>query len=254
MDKKRKGIRLVGAAIFGIGYLIGLLFIAFVVWADLEGMSFWGLVEAATYDSTQDIQGRLDSLSCPMMITSQETGVVSVKVVNPSNEPVKLTLQADISDPNVEDSRIRSDVQKIELGADEAREYSWTITPADRKYDMLSFVRVYLYPEPAYGPARTTHCGVLVIDLAGVSSAQVITWVIVISLALVLLGFVLWVGDALFAWDWESKLLKTLVWLTAALVIGIAAGMLGSYILAGGMLLLILISLISLFENLYRMP
>lgn len=252
MSTVNKSLRLAGAVIYGAGYLIGLLFIAFVVWADLEGMSFWSTVEAATYDSTQDIQGRIDTLSCPLMITSRETGTVTAKITNPTREPTFLTLQADISDPSVADTRIRQDMQKIELEAGETREYSWQITPADRKYDMLSFVRVYLYPEPAFGPARTTHCGVLVLDLAELSSRRVITLIVTVSLGLVLIGFALWAGKILFSWDWTSKLLKTLVWLTAVLVIGIMAGLLGSFVIAGGMLLLIVISLISMFENLYR--
>lgn len=253
MSRLKNSLRVAGAAIYGIGYLIGILFIAFVVWADLEGMSFWGTVEAATYDSSQDMAGRLEGLSCPLMITAQETGAATARVRNPTNEPIRLTVQADISDPSVADTRIRQDSQKVELAAGETREFSWTITPADRKYDMLSFVRVYLYPDPAYGPARTSHCGILVLDVNNVSSTRVITLIVTVSLALVLLGFMLWAGAVLFAWDWTSKLLKTLVWLTGVLVVGILAGLLGSFILAGSMLLLILISLISLFENLYRM-
>lgn len=176
------------------------------------------------------------------MITSHETGVVSTSVSNPLDEPIVQIIQADISDPN-DLFRIKMERQEISIDPGEKREIAWIVRPADKLYDRLILVRVYLYQKVACGPAQTNHCGILVLDFLGLSSSQILALVIAVSLLMMGVGGLLWVDQFPLVRDWSGNLVKRISALAGLTVAGI-------FILAAIFCLLAFVVLLTLFEKL----
>ena len=76
-----------GTALFIVGFLIGVIFISLGLWSDLEGGAFWGTSEAAAFDLSIPMDARLKGLTCPVLITSQETATISTRVENLIGSP-----------------------------------------------------------------------------------------------------------------------------------------------------------------------
>lgn len=250
MDDPKKGRQTIGLFVFTIGLIIGLGFNGLAIWGDLEAMSFWGIYEAASYDSEQAMDARLHNLSCPILITKQETAQISTTVSNKLDEPVEVLVQADISNPE-DFSRIKSDRQEIILEPGERRGFNWTARPEDRLYDQLILSRVYLYRGLQYGVARTEHCGILVIDPPGLSGNQIITLTAALSIIGLAAGYYLW-----FVSSWPHRLRGRhlaigLAVIGGTVVAGIIANLAGAFFVASGLLILTLVAMLSLFEILF---
>lgn len=250
MDNPKKGRQAIGLIIFFIGLLVGLFFNGLAIWGDLESMSFWGVYEAASYESEQEMDARLHNLSCPILITTQETAQISMSVSNKLDEPVEVLVQADISTPE-DFSRIQSDRQEILLEPGEQRDFNWTARPEDRLYDQLILSRVYLYRGLQYGVARTDNCGILVIDPPGLSSNQIITFTAALSLIGLAAGYYLW-----FVSSWPHRqrgrhLAIGLALIGGTVVAGIIANLTGAFLVASALLVLTLVGMLSLFEILF---
>jgi hypothetical protein len=183
------------------------------------------------------------------LINSQEIGVVSTSVSNPLDEPIVQIIQADISDPN-DLFRTKMERQEISIDPGEKREIAWIVRPADKLYDRLILVRVYLYQKVAYGPAQTNHCGILVLDFLGLSSSQILALVIAVSLLMMGVGGLLWVDQFPLVRDWSGNLVKRISALAGLTVAAMAANLAGIFILAAIFCLLAFVVLLTLFEKL----
>jgi hypothetical protein len=247
VDGRTRIRRLVGVLFFIAGFCLGLLFDALAVWGDLETTGFWGMFEAATYDPVQEIDARLGHLDCPVLITSGETGVVTAAVTNPHERSIQAILQSDISSPSGEDG-IRQDRREISLAPGERQEIAWQVYPDDRRYGRIIMTRVYLYQELSAGPARTAHCGVLVIDLFGLGGSQIVALGIAASLLGMAAGGWLWFRANRPLKGRTPQVAFGLAWLLGVTFLGMAANLLNLFLLAGGLLVLAVISLVSMLE------
>ncbi len=249
MKRKIRAHQVIGAIVYILGFLLGLAFSAVAVLSDLEGASFWGLQEAAMFPSDNPVDGRLNQLRCPIILTSQETGTISTSVTNPHDVPITQIIQADISDPT-DLFHIKQDRQKIVIESNSKKEFSWTITPEDRLYNRLILARVYLYQQIAYGPAKTAHCGVLVWDFLGLSSKQMIIIWVFASLVLMVAGGGLWLGKRIISREWSDKLLNRLALLAGLVLVEMIVNLLGIFIVAVIIYVLILVVLLSMLDML----
>ncbi|MHB1385215.1 MAG: hypothetical protein ACYC7M_10900 [Bellilinea sp.] len=250
MDDRRKFFRALGILIFTVGFILGLLSNGLAIWGDLEGTGFWGNYEAASFDNDQKIDTRLHNLNCPIVMTTDETAEVTTNVTNKLNEPTKGIIQVDISDPQVF-TRIKSDRQDIRFQAGERKDFSWTVTPQDRLYNRLVLVRVYLWQEFSYGVARTDHCGILVIDSPELSSNLLVALAIGTSLLAMAGGFLLWLSASQPLSRKAKHFMFGMVWLGGSVLFGIIANLTGAFVVAAGLLVLTLVSLLSLLEILF---
>ena len=74
--------------LFYIGALLGLTLTALAAWADLE---------AAAYGFDHTGGEGLSALSCPILMTANETGTFSVKVTNPTQGKLSPSIKTDIT-------------------------------------------------------------------------------------------------------------------------------------------------------------
>lgn len=240
---------LLGVFIFVAGFLIGMLFIGLTVWSDLEGNAFWGLTEAATYDSQVAMDARLRGLACPQLLTRQETGTVIASLENPLDEPINVNLQTDFSSPTASMEAIQ-DHQQFQLDPQEQRQLSWTVGMENLKFDRLILVRTYLIDPILRVPVRTAHCGILVIDTNQLTSHQMVLISIISSLSMMVVGIGLWIIGKLPLKNRRSTF--SMIALALLTLFGVMASLAGFWILAGGFIILNLIILLTLFENSFQ--
>jgi hypothetical protein len=237
-----------GTALFIVGFLIGVIFISLGLWSDLEGGAFWGTSEAAAFDSSIPMDARLKGLTCPVLITSQETATISTRVENRLDRPVKVMLQTDLSNPDPFIEAI-TDSQTIQLNPQEQRQFSWMASIQNLKFNRLILARTYLINEQLRIPARTSHCGILVVNHSWLNSQQIIVISISASLFGMILGMFLWQTGKRPLKDRTRRSAYTMLALAILTLAGILATLTGSWFMVIVFLLLILLLLLALLEN-----
>src|SRR5687768_6501296 len=98
------------------GILIGLLLAILAVWADYESTAY-GFMRRA--------QASFDGLICPVFIGKNESGVVSIKISNPTDRTLSPAVQVEISTPN----ELDSETEYIQLAPGEQITLQRTIGP-----------------------------------------------------------------------------------------------------------------------------
>lgn len=237
-----------GTTLFVVGFLIGVIFISLGLWSDLEGGAFWGTKEAAAFDSSIPMDARLESLNCPVMITAQETATITTQVENRLDRPVEVIIQSDLSNPDPFIEAIR-DTQTIQLNPQEQRQFSWKASIENLKFNRLILARTYLINEQLRIPARTSHCGILVVNHTWLTSQQIMLISISASLIGMILGMFLWQTGKHPLKDRTRRSAYTMLALVILTLAGILATLAGSWFMVIVFLLLILLLLLAMLEN-----
>lgn len=178
--KPRTLPRTLATILFYVGILLGIVFLGYTVWADIE---------ATLFDPAYDADESLRTLKCPLLLTNGESGVVSASFRNTSDGSIKPLVRAHISDGRVTLMREYQELVTISPGKSETR--SWEVYPEDAVYDRFILVRV---TQHAYFPvpSRTATCGILVMDIPFLSSRAVVAIVVALIIACTYLGLRLW--------------------------------------------------------------
>ena len=165
-----------GALLFLTGVLVGFA---------LSGAVAWSESEARVYSSFNgDASLRL---TCPLMLSQEESGVVRAEVINLINEDIKPVVHAEISHGKVP----RDDRQTLLLSSRETETVEWTVDSTDVTFERLILVNVL---QARYGnnPSRSGSCGILVFSLFSLSGMQTFALGFAISLVLMISGGLLW--------------------------------------------------------------
>ncbi len=160
---------ILGVLLFAIGLLLGMAVSAGLLWADLE---------ASLFDSALGADEPLKTLKCPAIITSQESGTVTATFTNPTASSVVRLVRAHISAGFI--TLMREEKDRLALEPGETRKLTWTVTADDAVWGHFILVRVHVlrsYPLPS----RTGSCGVLVVNLPGLTGSQIIVLTLVVS-------------------------------------------------------------------------
>jgi len=191
MKQQNKSLLVIGLLIFAIGLVISLIFNGLVLWANLEGMSFWGYPESLAFDSSLTTEARITGLKCPVLLTLGEVKKVTVMVQNPNEFATTAWISAHISMPNMLENMVR-DLRSVTLEPGEKATLSWEVTDDNTVYNRMILARVFLRLTERHPPARTQHCGILTLDFWGFSSTLVVIFLIGISFLLQVLGILIW--------------------------------------------------------------
>lgn len=179
--KKDKHIKsLFSLIVFGVGVLIAVL---------LAGTSALAEYEAALFDSGTRADRPLNTLYCPALISSTEAGKVTVSVSNPSDYEVNPVVKARISARSA--IFIREEVEQVILKPGEKQTLRWPVFAEDAAYRRLVLVRVLVGPSYPLD-SRTTSCGIVVVDLAGLTGTQIQLGAIFLSALLMATGWLSW--------------------------------------------------------------
>lgn len=211
MQNQKTRIALFSTA-YILGVIPGLALIVVATWADLES-TFYGFNRLA---STQ-----LSGLSCPILMTREETSSFSLKLTNTLERRASPTIRVDISTPNLP----FSNTERFPLEPGETLRKNWEIGPENIDLSRFVFTQVVVYSMYPI-PNRQNGCGIFVVDLPG--SGWGVTWIIV---AVSVLGM----GIGLYGLNHpqsrsrgaEVPALRPFVFLSIMIVIGIIASIMG---------------------------
>ncbi len=163
--------------IYSLGLLLGLALSAWYVWGEAEA----GLFVARTGEET------ITSLKCPLMISPNETGLVSASFRNPTMAVIHPTVQAVISHGTFP----RREEIVLDLIPGEIKQLFWQVSPEDRIFRWLILVNVYETSQPDF-PSGQGSCGILYSTIPGISGQALSILISVAALLAMALGLAFW--------------------------------------------------------------
>lgn len=225
---------LLGKASYWSGVAAGLFLIFVAVWADMES-SLYGFPRLANTG--------LGGLHCPILLTPEEAGTISLNVSNPTEGRISPAIKILISTPILPQESLES----LQLAPGESKRLQWSVGPENVDLRRFIFAKVLLYS--AYPlPSRETSCGIFILDLPG--RGPLITSLLV---ALSLLGM----GWGLYAIQkngaeksalspWRGKQFGAMVFLAFMIVLGLLICFAGNWLIALVVLVLALLTIVIL--------
>jgi hypothetical protein len=177
MNQRTKNLLLAGALLFTIGAILGIALTAAGVWADLEA-NFYG------FDKISDRQ--FSTLRCPVLMSSAEAGRVTASFSNPTETRIQPLIRADISSRGL----FESQRAQLPLEPGETKSLSWTVDSENIDMGDFIFVKVSQYPASIL-PAREAVCGIMVVNLLGISGNVIFWLALVASILGMLIGLFL---------------------------------------------------------------
>lgn len=238
-------IRVSGLLIYLAGAALAVALLTLVIWPDIEASSF---------DSAIRADKQLQSLHCPVFLTRDEIGTISITVDNPSDREVNPTVRARITKGYrtfVQEFR-----QKVVVPAGGSETVFWEVERKDAAYDR-SMILGRFYQMRNYSlPSRTSTCGIYVLPFSGPSGQQVLISAFVTSLVLMALGLFLQLPKdrkALMRSNIESNKrqrtrLQGFTYLGGILLIGTLLALIGNWLLSGVLAVLVATSIIGVIS------
>ena len=217
--------------LFYLGILVGFLLTGMATWADMEATSYGFPITGGE---------RLNTLSCPMLMTKNEVGIFSVKVVNTTDKKIASSIRTDIAtqvDPV-------TSYTFAQLAPGETKQVEEQIGPDNLIFGQFIFARASVNAYPL--PSSENVCGVFIVDLP--TNGRTITWTMVgLSLLGVSVGLygISRSQDSINAKPMDVRLLILLAFLVFA---GIISSFLGWWIQG---LLVIIVLVLALLMSFY---
>ena len=171
---KTNSLRLLGSVIFLLGILLGLALALSAIWGDFEGFSYFNT--GAGYQS-------FNGLVCPILMTRSEKSIVTADFENPSGQEFEPYYEVAISAPG----SWRKLEGQLSIPAHTARSIQWTVDANDIDLGFFIFVDVQVLPVAEYSTREGT-CGIMVLDLPGVTGGQIFASTLAVSLIGLVLG------------------------------------------------------------------
>ena len=232
-----KGNRALSAAsvvLFSIGIFFGGIVTTVAVWGDLE---------ASLFDPSFSEEHALTSLSCPILLTAEEVGSVTAKVHNPLDRPSDRFIRVHISHGYV--TLMREIRERFTVLPGDTHELKWSVTPEDAAFERLILLKAHLsarYPLPA----RISSCGIMVLNIHGVTGSAIVTGSIIASALSMGLGILLWnLGGQRPRWG-KISIARSLIILAATLLLGMFFAFKGWWVLGLAFLVIILLMMLGM--------
>ncbi|MGD0613365.1 MAG: hypothetical protein ABSB41_17850 [Anaerolineales bacterium] len=231
MNRTPKLTRPLGIAFFSCGILADMLLFALLSWAGLEAYFYFDYMPA---------EKALTTLRCPFVLTSHESGLVTVTYSNPSRLTLAPQVQTEISSPEL----YRTVNTMPSFAPGETKELQWTITSQDVVFGHLILAEVYV--SPVYDtPDREGRCGTLWVDLPMLTGSELFAGVLTASLLFMALGWGLWISGNRPIRGGRPEATRAMLALTSIVLLGTIAGVLGWWLLGLVCLVLTLLLILS---------
>jgi hypothetical protein len=175
---KKSLLRILSIIFLALGVLAGMILFTASTWADVESV-FYGFNRYGNKVTTV--------MHCPMLITSQETGTLTATFKNPSDQRTRPTVRFQASNTGL----FRTETTRLSMEPGQSQTVEWTVTSADMVLNRLIFAKIYTYASYPLEDIEQT-CGILVIDLPGLSGGQITAAFIALGLLGMGLGCLLW--------------------------------------------------------------
>lgn len=158
-----------------LGFL--LLLLGTGIGLSLSGVMAWGEMEANLASAPPDAK-RLP-LSCPLMISLGETGVVQAQITNETDKPVKPVVTAGFGQPDTPAQQLITETYTLTAG--ETQTIQWTVDASQAAFERIVPV-VVIQSRYSHNPPRRGACGILLFSLFGLSGSLTLAVIIGLSL------------------------------------------------------------------------
>lgn len=230
-----------GKSIAFILYIFGL-----ITAVTIAVIGFWPEFEATLFDSSISSDKSLNTLSCPMVITPSDNATVSATFTNPVDKPSQFIVKTHISQKYF--TLLREFNQMVELDVAETKKVEWEISVDDAVYEQFVFARVRSLRSSGI-PSRERACGILVLDVPGLTGNQIVTLLFSASLFGLIVGSVLWWQQAR---PLEGRDRKIALWgglLTLLIMSSSVMSLLGFWAVSIVLLAVVILLGIGIFEH-----
>jgi hypothetical protein len=180
VKKKKNFLKLLGGGVLTLGILFGFVLCGLIVWGDLEASIF-----------TNGVNGdaSVKNLKCPVIITSNEIGTVSVLLKNPADKDSDRFLRASVTEGHA--TLIRETKTKIPLPANGKQKVEWKIYPEDAAFKRVVLFQVFVNAKYPY-PSMSGNCGIIKVDIPWLSGNQILALLSAISVMSLGVGALMW--------------------------------------------------------------
>jgi hypothetical protein len=183
MKKNNKLVGWLGIFIFVLGVAAGIAY---------QSIATWGEIESSMFNPGVPVDDRLDTLRCPLIITSNEVATVSATFENPTERDRIRIVRASVSEGFL--TLRREITTNLPLEPGEVRTLEWEVTADDAAWGRYVFVRVYTPRTAPLLPAQTKACGILVVNWPWVKGSYIANTLLILGLLGPLLGLGIWSG------------------------------------------------------------
>jgi len=227
--------RSLGIVFFCCGILADILLFSLLSWSGLEAYFYFDYMPA---------QEALSNLKCPLILTSHESGQVTVTYSNPSRLTLAPQFQVEISSPEL---MYRTVNTAPSISSGETKELQWVITSQDVVFGHLILAEVYV--SPVYGtPDRLGRCGTLWVDLPQLTGMEIFAGVLATSLLFMGLGWGFWIASRYPKRGSKPDVTGAMLALTAIVLFGTIAGICGWWMIGVACLVLSLLLILSTLD------
>jgi hypothetical protein len=176
---KTNSLRILSRVLFFLGVAMGLALAVVAIWNNLESTHYYfrGVKHAP-----------FPGLQCPLMIAPTEKGRVTAVFHNPNAEEDNFLYRAEISGKSSMTRQVEGEIAVPPHGSKSIR-----LTVDANDVDLLFFILVKLTILPnAIHPSQEAICGMLVIDVLGLTGTQITIIALLLSLFGIAIGWGLW--------------------------------------------------------------
>ena len=233
MKPNNRTLRAVGLTLFVVGVLLGMVLFGFSIWADFESTFYfgYGVVGSKTIH-----------LSCPQIVTNADNKSFTAYIRNTTDRELEISIQTDIS--NI--LAVRTDRTKITIPAHQTAPFLWPLSTEDVVFGHLILVHIYQF-QSFILPSADANCGILYLNLGGVTGMLVFLLVLIGTVLGIAGGFVLWARNSQPLEGPTRRQMLGMIFLAAVVGLGLVFSWVGwwgagilAFVLAGLLLVILL--------------
>ncbi len=210
MKTRSHTLQSAGFIIFLLGFLLGVLLIIASAWPDLE---------SRMYGFSRYPDEAHTPLSCPALMTTQDSGQVTARLHNPLEKTITLYVKAQMSSSLLIDTL----KETVELQPGETRILSWEVGEENIDMNYFIFAFVQILPTSSL-PLKGATCGTLVLDLPFRDGPVLFYAVLVLAAVGIGIGAWLWFRNI----DWSDPRMVHNSWFMRFILLDIVVGVIGS--------------------------
>jgi hypothetical protein len=213
---KNSVLRTLSILIFSIGVLAGMALFVSATWADMEGI-FYGFFRYGNKATT--------AMHCPILVSSDETATITTRIKNTTDTTIRPNVRFLASTPGLTEEQATRLL--LEPGQHESLEL--TVDSDNLVLERFIFVKMATFLSYPMNNVEQT-CGILVLNLHGITGKQLTIVVVIISLVGMVAGIALW-SAANKPLKFRSRdIMRAMLTLTVTVIAGLFSAMFAGWL------------------------
>ena len=220
--------RSVGFALYAFGVVLGLALILGMVWPDME----------ATFYNFQKLGEQPLNVTCPVFLTQNEVGVVSIKASNSAEKTIHPLVRATFSNRGL----FRFEEVRMSIEPGETKTLEWNISKEDVDLHFFVLAKIFILPEYQFSSREGT-CGSLLLPFENGTGMGVFLVALGLSLAGLIGGYALWTSGIKPLVGRQLDKARSMWFMILVFGVGFITGYRGNWAIGGFAMIIIIIIL-----------